>query len=268
MATLVVFPLLEDVAGPLLLVIPLAGVFVAGVVASDSSRRHVHRAILIAALQAGLTMAVCLDSAACRLLVLCRRAAVAGRLSLADPVLDPLPHEVRSRGASYHARSDLRRCLYVRDAGDSPSARFTIWSTYPGPEQFPGKHRAAAWRRQPRSDVLQLCHSGWLTLGYGDITPRSHVARSLAVVEALVGMLYIAVFMARLVSPAVRPTRANEKTERPDAFGLSFLLSGSGCYVRLFGLLHSPACRGKVGQGMVAKRQRSCRQRDREGLTS
>ncbi len=38
------------------------------------------------------------------------------------------------------------------------------------------------------------------TLGYGDIVPRSEVARGLAIMEALVGQLYLAVMVARLVS--------------------------------------------------------------------
>jgi hypothetical protein len=38
------------------------------------------------------------------------------------------------------------------------------------------------------------------TLGYGDIVPRSEVARGLAVVEAVAGQLYLAVLIARLVS--------------------------------------------------------------------
>ena len=38
------------------------------------------------------------------------------------------------------------------------------------------------------------------TLGYGDITPASHLARMLAGMEAMVGMLYVAVLIARLVS--------------------------------------------------------------------
>jgi len=37
------------------------------------------------------------------------------------------------------------------------------------------------------------------TLGYGDITPVSGPARSLAMVEAIVGQMYIAVLIARLV---------------------------------------------------------------------
>jgi len=37
------------------------------------------------------------------------------------------------------------------------------------------------------------------TLGYGDITPVSNLARSLALLEAIVGQLFIAVMIARLV---------------------------------------------------------------------
>lgn len=38
------------------------------------------------------------------------------------------------------------------------------------------------------------------TLGYGDIVPRTDIARSLAVVEAVGGQLFLAVLVARLVS--------------------------------------------------------------------
>jgi len=38
------------------------------------------------------------------------------------------------------------------------------------------------------------------TLGYGDVIPRSEVARGLAIFEAVAGQLYIAVTIARLVS--------------------------------------------------------------------
>src|SRR5215510_14004487 len=38
------------------------------------------------------------------------------------------------------------------------------------------------------------------TLGYGDIIPRSEVARGLAIMEALSGQFYLAVLIARLVS--------------------------------------------------------------------
>ena len=38
------------------------------------------------------------------------------------------------------------------------------------------------------------------TLGYGDIVPRTEVARGLAIVEGVGGQLFLAVFIARLVS--------------------------------------------------------------------
>lgn len=46
------------------------------------------------------------------------------------------------------------------------------------------------------------------TMGYGDITPVHPAARSLAVVEALVGQLYPAILLARLVSLEVESRSA------------------------------------------------------------
>jgi FtsH-binding integral membrane protein len=43
------------------------------------------------------------------------------------------------------------------------------------------------------------------TLGYGDIVPQTEVARGVTVVEAIIGQLYLAVLIARLVSNASRP---------------------------------------------------------------
>jgi len=38
------------------------------------------------------------------------------------------------------------------------------------------------------------------TVGYGDITPLSHIARTLAMTEAMTGTLYMAVLISRLVA--------------------------------------------------------------------
>lgn len=38
------------------------------------------------------------------------------------------------------------------------------------------------------------------TVGYGDITPVSRITRWLAAMEAMTGLLYVAVLIARLVS--------------------------------------------------------------------
>jgi len=57
-------------------------------------------------------------------------------------------------------------------------------------------------RRLRRGSLLAIYYSfvTLTTLGYGDIVPRSEVARGLAIMEALVGQLYLAVMVARLVS--------------------------------------------------------------------
>ena len=47
------------------------------------------------------------------------------------------------------------------------------------------------------------------TLGYGDIVPRSDVARGLAIVEGVGGQLFLAVLVARLVSLYTRGKEAN-----------------------------------------------------------
>src|SRR5262245_10409428 len=47
------------------------------------------------------------------------------------------------------------------------------------------------------------------TLGYGDIVPRSDIARGLAIVEGVGGQLFLAVLIARLVSLYARGKGAN-----------------------------------------------------------
>ena len=47
------------------------------------------------------------------------------------------------------------------------------------------------------------------TLGYGDIVPRSDIARGLAIVEGVARQLFLAVLIARLVSLYSRGKEAN-----------------------------------------------------------
>jgi hypothetical protein len=37
------------------------------------------------------------------------------------------------------------------------------------------------------------------TIGYGDITPATHATQSLAILEGVTGVLYVAVLIARIV---------------------------------------------------------------------
>jgi hypothetical protein len=53
------------------------------------------------------------------------------------------------------------------------------------------------------------------TLGYGDIVPRTDVARGLAIVEGVGGQLFLAVLVARLVSLYARGNEANPNKQIP-----------------------------------------------------
>jgi voltage-gated potassium channel len=57
------------------------------------------------------------------------------------------------------------------------------------------------------------------TVGYGDITPVARVARMLAAAEAMTGLLYVAVLVARLVSLYSAPSpRGNDVDSQNDDF--------------------------------------------------
>jgi hypothetical protein len=54
------------------------------------------------------------------------------------------------------------------------------------------------------------------TLGYGDITPRTEFAQMLAVGEAVIGQLYLAIFVARLVALYVAGDRRHPRLRPSD----------------------------------------------------
>jgi hypothetical protein len=57
----------------------------------------------------------------------------------------------------------------------------------------------------PEVDLKHIQHFTYFsyvtltTLGYGDITPLSNTARSMAILESMFGQFYLAVMIARLV---------------------------------------------------------------------
>jgi len=50
------------------------------------------------------------------------------------------------------------------------------------------------------------------TLGYGDITPTSDIARSLALLEAVIGQIYLVVLVARLVGIHIAQSMAERRS--------------------------------------------------------
>ena len=193
MALLIAFPLLEDIARPLILIIPVAAVFLAGVVVADGGRAHVRRGVAIAAVQLGFTI-----------LSLITRGA--GMLYLASVTCALLSTVILILFSTYCVMRYVLKarvitgdqiyagiCMYVM-LGFAFGAVFYLVNIL-DPNSF-GATPASA----DTPDLMYFSFVTLATLGYGDIVPRSNAARYVAVVEALAGMIYIAVFMARLVS--------------------------------------------------------------------
>lgn len=71
--------------------------------------------------------------------------------------------------------------------------------SYPGSFNF-STEAAGADPVESRRELAYFSFVTLTTLGYGDVTPRSPSARTLATLEALVGQLYLVILIARLVS--------------------------------------------------------------------
>ena len=69
---------------------------------------------------------------------------------------------------------------------------WVLEQSWPGTFAFPGKFS--------RVSALYFSFVTLATLGYGDIVPRTDIARGLAIVEGVGGQLFLAVLVARLVS--------------------------------------------------------------------
>jgi hypothetical protein len=81
-----------------------------------------------------------------------------------------------------------------------------IWSgSFAAPSEF------------SRMSALYFSFVTLATLGYGDITPRSEVARGLTIVEGVGGQLFLAVMVARLVSLYSQRTPATNMETSADA---------------------------------------------------
>jgi hypothetical protein len=195
-ALLVAFPFLEDVARPLVLIIPLAGVFVAGVVVADSDRRHKRRAVMIAVIQVGLTMvSLVLRETGTPYWIAVAFALVATVALILFATYCVFRYVMRARIiTSDQIYAGI--CMYVM-LGFAFGAVFYLINIL-DPMSFVANGELLTWGDSP--DLMYFSFVTLATLGYGDITPRTNIARSLAILEALIGMLYIAIFMARLVS--------------------------------------------------------------------
>ena len=193
---LMAFPFLEDIARPLILILPLTVVFLAGVMVTDAEPVHVRRAIGIAAVQVGLTVVslVLRETGPTYWIAVAAALAATAALILYSTHC-VLRYVLRAR---FITRDQIYAgvCMYLM-LGFAFGAVFYLVNIL-DPRSFAASADLAIRGENP--DLMYFSFVTLATLGYGDITPRTNVARSLAVIEALIGMLYIAIFMARLVS--------------------------------------------------------------------
>jgi hypothetical protein len=80
-------------------------------------------------------------------------------------------------------------------------------------ELHPGSIQSGVGPATP-DDALWLSFITITTCGYGDILPKSGIARSLAALEAMVGVLYPAILISRLVSLVQGPSAADDGPRR------------------------------------------------------
>jgi hypothetical protein len=193
---LVSFPFLEEMARPTLLVAVVAVVFTAAVIAVDAGRTRVGNAITIAVVQitvtvvgAGLTPGSRAYQCAAGL------ALAATAVLIVYCIYCVLRYLLQSFSIT---RDQLYAGISVYlMLGFAFGSVYYLVSTLK-PDCFAVNSAKLAADANP--DLMYFSFVTLATLGYGDITPVAHVTRALAELEAMVGMLYIAVFMARLVT--------------------------------------------------------------------
>jgi Ion channel len=88
---------------------------------------------------------------------------------------------------------------------------WAIAATWPGSFSEAGAATSAPF---PLSTAIYYSFVTLATLGYGDVVPRTEVARGLAVLEAVGGQLYIAVTIARLVGAQLQTPRPDSERNR------------------------------------------------------
>jgi len=193
---LVTFPALTDLARPVLLTSVVAGVFLGGVIVVEPGKHRVRIAIVLAALQIALTMTgvwLLESSFVYRLNVFFGLGTTA--ILIIYCIYCVLRYVLQAaritRDQIYAGIS-----VYLMIGFAFGSAYYLINALKPGGFAINAGPLAA----DPTPDLMYFSFVTLATLGYGDITPVARTLRVLAELESLAGTLYMAIFMARLVS--------------------------------------------------------------------
>jgi hypothetical protein len=194
---LAAFPVLEEMARPILLTAVIAAVCVAGVIVVHSDRPRVRRAVALGIIQISLTsVAVALEADSFAYLFAVSVALGTTAVSIGYCISCVLRYVLQ---ANYITRDQIYAgiCVYLM-LGFAFGCIYYLIAIL-DPASF-SVNTAKLNERDP--DLMYFSFVTLATLGYGDITPVGKAPRALAELEALAGTLYMAVFMARLVSLA------------------------------------------------------------------
>jgi Ion channel len=192
---LVLFPAMEDMATPILLIAVIASVFVAGVVAVHPGRRRVRNAVVLAVVQillTGVTVALNEQSFAYVPTVTLGLAATA--VLIVYSICWVLHYVLQ---AAHITRDQIYAGISVYLMLGFAFGCIYYLLNILKPDSF------AVNSMRPAAGAPDLMYFSFVTLatlGYGDITPVAKAARAMVQLEAVLGVLYMAVFMARLVS--------------------------------------------------------------------
>jgi hypothetical protein len=194
---LVFFPVLEEMARPILNVAIIGGAFVIGVIVVQAGRFHVKNAIALAGIQlalTALTFTQTVDSPG--YLIAAGLGLATTTLLIGYSIYCVVSYVLQAR---HITRDQIYAgiCAYLMLGFAFGCIYYLVELLAPGCFAVnTGKLGGGP------PDLMYFSFVTLATLGYGDITPVAKISRVLAEVEALAGMLYIAIFMARLVSMA------------------------------------------------------------------
>ncbi len=206
---LLVCPAVEEAARPVLLTAAIATVFVAGVAAVRPGRRSVLTALALGATQIVLTVASAWpDTRAAD-----PYASAAAFATTAVLIIFCIYCVLRYVLQSTHITADQISAgisVYLMIGFAFGCMYYVLSLRHPG--CFAVNSTQLAERGTP--DLMYFSFITLATLGYGDITPVARVARTLTEFEALAGSVYMAVFMARLVSSLRSGAKEPEAAKR------------------------------------------------------
>ncbi len=192
---LLLYPALEQGPGALTLMLVVnSATLLAGVYAVSDTRRHVAIAASLAVSQVTLTL-------------------VARFLGLEHPAIRPVAIAAVVVFIAFYVftlvhvlRYVLRGVQITKDKLFGAVSVYLLmglaWASVYALVQAvePGSFASNVADSSDSPDLIYFSFVTLTTLGYGDITPVTARARSLALLEAVTGVLYLAVLVARLVS--------------------------------------------------------------------